>query len=1509
MNLANNILDAMDILAENSVSAVKFDKTVRATITKVIDASIGKYEVKYQDSFFYAYSLDVKKTYTKGTNVFVVIPASDFNKDPYITGTTTKSASDKNEVLTWEDRLSPIGSNVLNNADGEIIGFCSYESNHTATNHKQLINSSGISVDTNAVDLYKEDSEYLLIGATFQTSLTAEQKVGGGDYGIKVQCKYWNPKYKSKEAAGSDYITKEYILSVDNMVGQPYNFTYPSQQFAVFEIDSEHFVSITSIEAFCNRFPNSSTTSGEGYLINGEFYKTSDGKNKITPNPNVYMLDKNTNIWYKYDSTNNVYVNQTDIVFSDIRCEFYDALSEEDLQGLSLKITTPLGGFLDTNKTEITLHADLRVQGKKVNYKEQKVNFYWFVKDNRVLNNSQYYYSLGGAGWKCLNTSFKLPGGNGNGFNADIEDKVIKIADCPAYETEFKCVAVFAQDNASTSVSGIKVIYNRTKETNNKIYILSSMGTDFKFDIGTTTLTCYIGGQVGPTNYAYYWSKAPDGHIPQIDENRHTRSITESITGVQNFITYTCSIYTSTSSSAILVGSASIVLNNKQSTGGLNLVLNNGTQVFKYNGDGIAPNSLAIEEYDRITVPALSFDIYNEQGQLISMNNTEKVRMCDIKWFWPGTTPPSANSEESMLIPPSGINYQRVQQPIPSTGGYNERFAYVNQATLSYNIANMYDIDKTENNITLQVIYKNQILIATTNFTFTKDGEHGTNGTKFITRIVPSSGKKIVIRNGTLQRLNNDGTYTNINNTAPFVVQLWNGGTSPYNTYSANQITWSTALSDRGQNSQLTIGKNSGIIKVTSGINTPQNITIKACLTNSTLSENQSTYFDTYPIDVIVTSGYEIAGGYRTVAYQSDGTRNDYCKKAFKLLKNGVALTSNVNWRTGWGTTSTSAQPQILPPMNYVGENVNTWVAAYEGNTLRAYVPIDLHLDRYGLSAMNDWDGSSLKLNTSGNQYILAPQIGAGQRNGDGQFTGVTMGESFENTTRTGLGLFGYHNGQRSIYLDATTGNATFGKTNNNQIKLDAEKGYIDIATPSGDGIAIHGTEAAIQSHDYTYPNGKGMKIKFSSDEYGPYIQFGSGNFGVTKAGYLTAKGGGSIAGWAISNTKLSHGNDIYLDSSAGDSGIVFKAKNFSLYGSGAFNANNKFVVGSDGSFRVGGTDWNSSTFRVSSDGVLRATSGTVGGWTLGANILKHGDNIYLNSNTDSASDIVFKANKFSVRHDGGININDTFKVNANGSFSAANTNFSVTSDGTLTAKAGTIGGFIIGTKTLKGGNLVLSNDGGIAGGTGGHVTYEDAEGTEYTNKTWKITSGGIATFNNIRITNDDTSGDEKILNITNGSKKIIAKNDGTLDVNKIHADGGTIGGWTLGDDTIKHGTMTLKASGNGSLTTGSIEINNSGSNGTHTGSHSGNHTGSGGSGFGLNDGAGVLGNELGNNYKWVTVDIVEKADVTGIDYVKSVDLVKDGDTYKLNVTPGHAMVLREVIYSNDNIVLMKKGN
>jgi hypothetical protein len=56
------------------------------------------------------------------------------------------------------------------------------------------------------------------------------------------------------------------------------------------------------------------------------------------------------------------------------------------------------------------------------------------------------------------------------------------------------------------------------------------------------------------------------------------------------------------------------------------------------------------------------------------------------------------------------------------------------------------------------------------------------------------------------------------------------------------------------------------------------------------------------------------------------------------------------------------------------------------------------------------------------------------------------------------------------------------------------------------------------------------MAINFSSsgvnnEEPGPWIKFGSGNFEVNKDGHLIAKGGGSVAGWDISDTCLGKGN------------------------------------------------------------------------------------------------------------------------------------------------------------------------------------------------------------------------------------------------------------------------------------------------------------------------------------------------------------------------------------------------
>lgn len=99
-------------------------------------------------------------------------------------------------------------------------------------------------------------------------------------------------------------------------------------------------------------------------------------------------------------------------------------------------------------------------------------------------------------------------------------------------------------------------------------------------------------------------------------------------------------------------------------------------------------------------------------------------------------------------------------------------------------------------------------------------------------------------------------------------------------------------------------------------------------------------------------------------------------------------------------------------------------------------IPICLTLNTYGLSSLNAWDGIHIEINEDEN-YILAPQIGAGEKNEQNQFTGIVMGkattydkvknENGELVGDTSIGLLGYADGKQSIWLDAKSGKAVFG--------------------------------------------------------------------------------------------------------------------------------------------------------------------------------------------------------------------------------------------------------------------------------------------------------------------------------------------------------------------------------------------------------------------------------------------------------------------------------------------------
>ena len=115
--------------------------------------------------------------------------------------------------------------------------------------------------------------------------------------------------------------------------------------------------------------------------------------------------------------------------------------------------------------------------------------------------------------------------------------------------------------------------------------------------------------------------------------------------------------------------------------------------------------------------------------------------------------------------------------------------------------------------------------------------------------------------------------------------------------------------------------------------------------------------------------------------------------------------------------------------------NKNDYSLANPVILAEVYIPICLTLNTYGLSSLNAWDGTHIEINEDEN-YILAPQIGAGYKDSENKFTGIVMGkattydkvDSSGNTIDdTSTGLLGYAHGKQSIWLDAESGKAVFG--------------------------------------------------------------------------------------------------------------------------------------------------------------------------------------------------------------------------------------------------------------------------------------------------------------------------------------------------------------------------------------------------------------------------------------------------------------------------------------------------
>ena len=739
-----------------------------------------------------------------------------------------------------------------------------------------------------------------------------------------------------------------------------------------------------------------------------------------------------------------------------------------------------------------------------------------------------------------------------------------------------------------------------------------------------------------------------------------------------------------------------------------------------------------------------------------------------------------------------------------------------NGKSLGYNINEYYYATKDNNDIELRVRYQDLVYTAKTNFLFTKDGDNGTNGTGYVLKIIPDANTigrlKTVIPSHKVEM-------------GWLRAQLWYNGIKIFEGDQTGKaeiggdvtLKWSLLGEldkEYGTTHNISVEnvKDNGTLWFANSkenyVNTAIDI-VKAVAEYdghrivATMPVIYSPDLDIENYKVSLKSGT----GFTHVVYSPDGLTPTYdnhtpfeltIHKYFKDDKSWGDLTGHSSLSYHWTLIgdlkfargyedvdengkklgySTLSQIMVEPTSKYNDEILNNAIICVvkENESIHVgtfHIPIHFLVNTYGNSALNDWDGNSLSVNVESN-VMLSPQGGFGKKEADNSYTGVFLGtvKDYENNVEH-TGLFGYDSGKRTIFLNSENGAAIFGSTGSSQIMIDPNAKII----PGKTGVAL------LYSNDFyrTYDEKTGLPINYSTDNENrsdpndertgqgalidlttPQIRWGNGNFKVDEYGHITARGGGSIAGWNIDD------NALFTQTSDKDKNVRISSANFK-----------KTING------TGREDWRmtfSNNFGVASDGTMHAASGIIGAGTNKITLGKSSANGGFSA-LYSGSKSAFNANTtgFYVGTDG-ISLGGTFTDDANVTVS----NFQVDHKGNLIARTGYIGGrsngWTIADRALYNGKTSIRN-------------------TSDTNETGVyLGTLGLGLGKTVNYGTEDNPSWHSAFEVSNTGA--LYANNGVFK-GRITSTSGSIGGWTIGSSKLTGGNITLNS--NGSISGGS---------------------------------------------------------------------------------------------------------
>ena len=1089
----DKLLEAMSKIADSSDSKLKYDKTVIMEIIQLVDATTGEYAVKYQGNTLQAFAADLKAKYSKGDSVYVKVPEGDFTNTKIIEGKVNNKDTTEQERNIISNTIIDVEPSwfakstygVLPKVDGLSSGNTPNETKFWE--HNESMQHTG--TDTLLKTCNKEFDKFI-IKASFMTNFLGNHIQG--NYGLKLTLRLVN---MSKEKENDpEYITKDFILDTTSFTGNIYELSSYSPQYAVFQIPKNSFLGVESFTFFQEGMevdvwtkPNPSNP-------------TENEKQQIST-PNIYVKDISVNYVQILDYTQDTYY---------------------------VLIDTPKGNNVNTKVSEITVSPRLIYKGENV-ISDSSCEVYWYKENPDALVGTPLYSAQVGCGWELINDEAKV---SKNVLTISKNDVII--------EQRYKVLILYGKKQSP--FTGIITIYNSENEYSD-IELLRDTVKDKDY--------LYIKNQ----EYKGSWYRElPNGSYINLDDSYSAKKeendiidITVSVgkvnktlkaynkVNITEFLSYPnftiyCKIYDKDKKFLV---TRHYEINNVSEETDVTVSFE-GEKIYRYDANG----DIAIEESEK--EKTIDGKIAWREGA----GTAFKVKWIDGYGEVIGTT--ATQLKNSMM--------RNVY-----IDGYN---------VLHYTIRPKYYNYYQNNTLTMQIItIDEKIYNFSCDILFVKDGEQGTNGTTYITMIRPvksiEGGYKLDT-DYTVLKTANQTFKAYVYKDGEEIVSGANGYTLSFEWSGENVVcdganptqTLTTEGEDISQgkfliNQTNIIQKGNNIITVrkpnlfsnADGVLAAGAVLkVAVTISHKDLKRKVIIYYN-YPISYTsnIPKNLKLETNIpKFIQYESDGTTPSY---KYAELYAKVNEEDKIS-----GTTSYSTS---LVNISNIKEKYYLLLASnflYSAGSAALKIPIDnnnyivytimMYRNTYGLSEINGWDGTQMKIDEQGN-YLLAAMVGAGSKDNDNKFSGMVMGELSSGE----IGLFGYGKGERAFFLDANTGTAYFGK--NQEI----------VITPTNSTIAGKINDAQRMTLKLNGSSDTDLAInvnnKFTVDYTGDMTATGADITGT-----ITATSG-KIGDWEInSNGELTNGN-LILDGNGlyrnipgwGDTGLYFENTSISLGG------------------------------------------------------------------------------------------------------------------------------------------------------------------------------------------------------------------------------------------------------------------------------------------------------------------------------------------------------------------------